>query len=385
MAIFTEAEIRRRHTALTAALVDSSIDAAIFTSADNAYYSTGVPLLSEWGRPMWSVLLPDGRSVVIGAAIETETMRRNAPLSEVRPFGDAVNVIDAAIGLVVSAIGTSERTGRIGIETGSVSVDVFRALQTRFPKVDFVDVGAIAAASRIIKSDEEAAILRVAADVAKIGANAFLEALTPGNTELAVAGHARAAMDKALGALYPEGATSTYAYAQFGEHSLSPHLHATGKRLKRGEIVALNVFPVVWGYCIELERTYVFGPRTDRQEELLDVLDRSFELGKRLFRPGKVFADLHADCTKVLTDAGLGAHVRHGTGHAHGIMVGSASREDLGEIREYNARPVEVGMFNSIEPGFYIPGEGGFRHSDVMQVEGDAARCITEFPVRLDL
>lgn len=383
MAIFSEYEIRRRHTAISSRLEAAGIDAAVVTSADNVYYSTGVPLLSEWGRPMWSILFPDGRSVLIGASLEQETMQRNALVSEVLTFGDEANVIIAAIEMVTQHVPTG--VGRIGIETGCLPVNIFRHLESLYPGSEFVDVGPIIASSRVIKSDEEAVILGVAADIAKIGANAFLEALTPGNTELAVAGHARAAMDKALGALYPDGATSSYAYAQFGDHSLSPHLHPTGRRLKRGDIVALNVFPVVWGYCMELERTFVYGARTQRQTELLDVLDDAFAYGKQQCGPGKSFAELHAECTKMLADAGLGAYVRHGTGHAHGIMVGSASREDLGEIREYNTGSFEPGMFNSIEPGFYIPGEGGFRHSDVMHVGAESARCITTFPVRLDL
>jgi Xaa-Pro aminopeptidase len=384
MAIFTATELSRRQVVIAKSLTEAGIDAAIFTSADNMYYTTGVPLLSEWGRPMWSVLFPDARSVVIGAEIEQETMTGHALTSKVVTFGDGGSVLNAAIDLVVAEI-THSGFGVIGIETENLPLQVYEALKDRFPGARFVDVGPIVAEVRLIKSEEEAVILRVAAEVAKVGANAFLEALTPGNTELAVAGHARSAMDKALGALYPSGATSSYVYSQFGENSMTPHLHATGRRLKRGDIVALNVFPVVWGYCIELERTYVYGTRTQRQEELLDVLDRSFTLGKELFAPGKRLDELHADCTNVLAEAGLDSYIRHGTGHSHGIMIGSASREHFGEIREYNPRPVTVGMFNSIEPGFYIPGEGGFRHSDVMEAVDDSARCITDFPIRLDL
>jgi Xaa-Pro aminopeptidase len=37
-------------------------------------------------------------------------------------------------------------------------------------------------------------------------------------------------------------------------------------------------------------------------------------------------------------------------------------------------------MVNSVEPGIYVPGVGGFRHSDVMLVTEDGATCLTEFP-----
>jgi Xaa-Pro aminopeptidase len=383
MAIFSEAEIQRRQSEIRTGLREVGVDAALLTSADNCYYATGIPLLSEWGRPMWALLLADGGSTVIGAELEKENMRRDAHVTDIATYDDSSQAVVNALNLAVARIPAG--AVRIGVELDSLSVRVFRELEQRFPKAEFVDVGAVVARARIRKSAEEAALLGVAADVAKIGANAFLEALTPGNTELAVAGHARSAMDKALGALFPSGATSTYVYAQFGDHSLTPHLHPTGRRLRRGDIVALNVFPVVWGYCIELERTLVFGPRTERQEQLLDILDEAFELGKARCRPGKQFKELHEECCQVIEKAGLGAYIRHGTGHAHGIMVGSASREDLGEIREYNQGTIQPGMFNSIEPGFYLAEEGGFRHSDVMRVEADGATCITEFPVRLDL
>jgi Xaa-Pro aminopeptidase len=66
-------------------------------------------------------------------------------------------------------------------------------------------------------------------------------------------------------------------------------------------------------------------------------------------------------------------------------MVGAASREEGGEIREYNDGRLAAGMLNSIEPGFYLPDEGGFRHSDVMLLSEDGSRCITEFPTRVSL
>lgn len=385
MAIFSEAEIRRRQSNVSVDLKDGGIDVALFTSADNVYYVTGIPLLSEWGRPMWALLRPDGDSTVIGAEIEWENMRRDGHVTDVATFGDAANVAAAALEIVVDRVrGAGERL-RVGVEMDCLPVRLYQMLERALPRAEFVDISHVVASSRLVKSEEEARILDVAGDVAKIGASAFLEALTPGNTELAVAGYARSAMDKALGALFPQGATSSYVYAQFGDHSLSPHLHPTGRRLRRGDVVALNVFPVVWGYCIELERTLAFGGCTERQAQLLEVLEESFVLGKSLCRPGAEFRQVHADCSRVIESAGLGEFMRHGTGHAHGIMVGAASREDLGEIREYNQGTFQAGMFNSIEPGFYLPDDGGFRHSDVMRVETDGATCVTEFPVRLEL
>ena len=176
-----------------------------------------------------------------------------------------------------------------------------------------------------MKSGEELSLLRVGADVAKIGANAFLEAISENVTEITVAARAVLEMDRALGALFPDGATSAYAYSHFGDHTLTPHHHPTGRRLRRGDVVALNVFPVVWGYCMELERTFVFGTPTLEQERALSAVNEAFEAAKARVVPGASMADLDR-----LT-------------------------RDL------------------VEPGVSIPDLSGFRHSDVMLVTEEGA------------
>lgn len=380
MPIFSEHEIKRRIDLIGAGLASRSVDAVLLTSADHVYYATGMPLLSEWGRPMWAVVTSTGTSTIIGAAIERETMGQEAVLSEVVTYDDERNVHAAVL---ASAAERLKSAATVGIEKAALPVAVFDQLAEALPQAQLVDISDVLFAARIHKSPEEERLLRIGGQVAQIGASAFVEALSPGISELDVAGHAIRAMHAALSALYPEGITSSYVYAQFGAHSLSPHLHPTGTRLRRGDIVALNVFPVVTGYCVELERTLVYGAPTEAQSGFLEILDSAFTAGKEMYKPGVSACDLDAACTKVITDAGLAKYIRHGTGHAHGIMVGAASREDLGELRPYNTTVLEPGMTNSIEPGFYLPESGGYRHSDVMIMGQGAAECITEFPTAI--
>ena len=383
MGIFSEGEMRRRTTWIGAKLVERDLNVAFLHSADNVYYTTGVPLLSAWGRPMWAILSVDGDPFVIGAMLEKESMERYGRVSEVRAYDDAENVWTASVDIVADVIRSRRnRARRVGVERGILPVGIAESLQTRLD-VELVDVSDILAESRLIKSAEEVSLLRLGGEVAKIGASAFVEAIAAGASELAVAAHSVQAMDLALAALYPDGATSSYAYCQVGDHTLCPHLHPTGRRIRRGDVIGLNVFPVIWGYCVELERTYILGEPTDRQCRVMSAVNEAFELGKRLLRPGKVISELDRETTAVLEREGYGAYVRHGTGHAHGIMIGASGREELGELRAYNRGKVRAGMLNSIEPGVYIAGEGGFRHSDVMLVAADGAGCLTEFPTEI--
>jgi len=98
--IFTAREMRRRFRLLSTGLAERGIDLALFHTADNVFYTTGVPLLSEWGRPMWSAMRPNGAITIIGAMIERENMERHAWFSDVRAFPDQENVWRASVGAV---------------------------------------------------------------------------------------------------------------------------------------------------------------------------------------------------------------------------------------------------------------------------------------------
>ena len=381
MGIFSASEMKRRLTAFESVLEERRVDIALVHTADNVYYLSGVPLLSEWGRPMWVVVRPGSESAIVGASIETENMAAYGSLPLALSYADEERSADACLKHVMSlAGGTRDSVIRFGIERSAMTIDLYEALRASLPKATFVDIGEAIAELRLIKSAEEIEILKLGGTVAKIGANAFLDALSDGVPELTVAGHAVAEMDRALAALYPEGSTSTYVYAQFAGHTLTPHLHPTGRRLRRGDLVALNVFPTIWGYCVELERTFVFGQATTKQQSALDAVNEAFDAGKEAVRPGERMAKIDVLTRRILERHGYGAYIRHGAGHAHGIMIGAASREEGGELRAYNTGLLQPNMANSVEPGIYLPELGGFRHSDVMIVTDEGARCITDFP-----
>lgn len=49
-----------------------------------------------------------------------------------------------------------------------------------------------------------------------------------------------------------------------------------------------------------------------------------------------------------------------------------------------DARPLEPGLVLSVEPGLYVPGLGGFRHSDTILITGTGMELLTDYPRDLD-
>lgn len=381
MGIFSDQEMVRRTERFREELSGLGADAAILHTADSAYYLSGLPLLSAWGRPVIAILTASGAATLIAPLIEKENAERFSWIADVRCYADAENVQAAAVGAMAGFLREVRiATGRIGIEEEYLPGGLRRLLGEALPGAAFVDISPAMDRLRLVKSDEELPLLRLGGKIASVGAQAFLEATGEGVTELEVASHAVHEMNRALAREYPEGGSSTYAYCQSGLHTLTPHLHPTGRRLRRGEVVGLNVFPVIWGYCMELERTFVLGEPAAEQRRALEAVNAAFDAGKAAIRPGASAAEIDRLTRRILEDHGFGSFLRHGTGHAHGIMIGAASREELGELRTYNRQPLRPGMVSSVEPGVYLPDLGGFRHSDVLIVTRTGAEVITDFP-----
>ncbi len=381
MPAFSRQEMMRRIDALRGRLQQDNVAVALLHTADNVFYVTGVPLLSGWGRPLWAILPAEGRSALCGAAIQQENMHENSSFDEIVVYGDDENPVQASLRLCARLIARSNSGRlRIGLEEQLLPTGLLRALQGYFTEAEFVEIGPWLEDLRLVKSDEELRWLELAADLAKIGADAFLEAMQDNATELSVAGHAVAAANKAMGALCANGLTSSHAYAQFGKNTLVPHLHPTSRRLARGDVVSLNMFPVVWGYSAELVRTFVYGEPTAQLRKICRAVGEAQQAGIKAVKPGVAMAEIDEAIRETLRRHDLAKYVRHGSGHAGGIMIGAAGREEKGELRSYNMTRFQPNMSTSVEPGVYVPGVGGFRQSDMLIVTTSGARCVTDFP-----
>lgn len=385
MSIFTEREIKRRRDSLLRRMDELKVNAVFVHTADNVFYLSGAALLSEWGRPMYLSITSDGSTALIAAMLEEENIEQNASLiDDILLFDDSENVFQSSCRLAIDFIKShNNKPAKVGVEKSVIPAELLNNFKAALPNTEFIDIGDAIADLRIVKSEEEIEILRVGGDLAKIGAQAFIGALDIGVSELEVSSRAVAAINGALSQKMPEAASSSYAYCHFGSHTLVPHNHPTGRRLKSGDVIGLNVFPVIWGYCMELERTLIFGPPTDEQIKALETITESFMQAKDMVSPGVNLKDVDLKARAYLEERGYTRYVLHGTGHAHGIMIGAAGREEKGEVRSYNMSKFLPNMVTSIEPGIYIPGLGGFRHSDVMWVTEDAAICLTECNIGL--
>jgi aminopeptidase len=92
-------------------------------------------------------------------------------------------------------------------------------------------------------------------------------------------------------------------------------------------------------------------------------------------RPGVRCQQVDDAARRVITEAGFGDNFGHNTGHAIGIEVHEDPR-----FSPRDTTTLQPGMLLTVEPGIYLPGQGGVRIEDVVLVTPQGAEVLYAMP-----
>lgn len=220
---------------------------------------------------------------------------------------------------------------------------------------------------RRIKDAEEVRLLRAAQEVTDA---AFERVVLPGLREGMTERELAWDLERAMREGGAEGLAFTSIIA-FGENAAEPHHHPTDRALRRGDVVKCDFGALVDGYHADMTRTIAFGTPSPRLTELRDLVFRAQEAGIAALRPGVTLREVDAASRSVIAEAGLADAFPHGLGHGVGLDI----HEDP-FIRWDSDVTIGEGSVVTIEPGVYIPGLGGVRIEDSVEVTADGGRPL---------
>ena len=216
---------------------------------------------------------------------------------------------------------------------------------------------------RAIKTDYEIKKLKKANLVAKESAKAFYRYAKEGTREVDVAAEILKAVQTQAGI---NGIRYTYCdppqITSGVKRTLAANAltcPATNKKLKKGELVMLELGGCADGYWFDLTRTLVVGGKanliqTDMAHAVKDASQAAYDAYKNGQSTG---SELTQATFAVLKKRGFGKGIVHGIGHG----VGFAYHEATPGIGPGSEDVIRAGMITSMEPGLYLPKVGGIR------------------------
>jgi len=344
-----QAELRKRR--LTHLLV---------TQPANWFYLTG--FTGEAGMLVLSqhssTLITDGRFT---AQAKKETLG-------VRSVGQKGSLADS-VGVFLSA-----RGGRVGFDPGQLTVGQLQLLRRAAGTgVAWAEATGYVEAQRAQKEHQEVVQMQAAATLAGDVLMAALKLLKPGIRELEVAAEIDYQM-RYRGAGKPAFET----IVAFGEHSAYPHARPTAKRLKKNELVVLDLGAILGHYCSDITRTVFVGRAPARIRRWHRAVQEARSAAVAAVRAGVSCGEVDAAARRVLAGHRLERYFVHSTGHGLGLEVHEEPRVARGQKQQ-----LVPGNVITIEPGVYIPDIGGIRIEDDVAVLAGGAQILTSAPREL--
>lgn len=167
-----------------------------------------------------------------------------------------------------------------------------------------------------------------------------------------------------------------------GRNACTLHYTHNSEKLKKGELLLLDIGARQNGYAADITRTYAVGKPTKRQQAVHDAVREAQEQIIALIEPGLAVEEYYkkVDCImqealiglrliKDIDDPAYRKYFPHSIGHGLGIDVHDAlGRPDV----------LKAGMVMTVEPGIYIPEEGiGVRIEDDILITEDGHKNLS--------
>ena len=374
---FSDNEYENRLKGLREIIAKNNLDAVILTSMHNIAYFSGF-LYCSFGRP-YACVVTSKNSTVISANIDaSQPWRRSYGENLIYTDWERENYLKAIVSLL-------KKVKRVGIENDHLTLERHKSLREALSNSELIDIASLVMSKRMIKSKEEIDLIKSGAKIADIGGEALVKEIKVGVSEMDIAMIGRDAMEKAIVKFHPNSELrDTWVWFQSGINTDGAHNPVTTRKLKHGDILSLNTFPMISGYYTALERTLFVGEVDEASLKAWEANIKVHKRGIELIKPGAKCSEITAELNELFTELGYLKYRTFGYGHSFGVLSHYYGREGKLELREDVETVLEPNMVVSMEPMILIPegkpGSGGYREHDILVIKENGAEDITKFP-----
>jgi Xaa-Pro aminopeptidase len=256
---------------------------------------------------------------------------------------------------------------KLGIEASHMSVSTFNKYTEHFAPIKLVPTVNLVEALRTIKDEHELSLMREAIRINEESFVHILNFVKDGVTERELAAEFEYAIRKRGGEM-----SSFSPIIASGCNSSMPHAGFTDQVLVPDAPIKFDIGVLKNGYCSDMTRTVFFKSCTEIWEKRYYAVLEGKRAAERVVKAGVTGNEVDAAARKTIIDLGFADHIySHGLGHAIGIDVHEPP------VFAFGAECIiPAGAVLSVEPGIYVPGEGGIRIEDLVHVTEDGCENL---------
>lgn len=354
---FTMPEFQRRLAKTRSAMEAKGIDVLFVTDPSNQNWLTGYDGWSFYVH-QGVLVFPDQDPVWWGRRQDANGGVRTVWMDDGRVWGYADHYVQSTIrhpmqDLAARLRDMGQGTKRIGVEMDNYyfSAKAYEVLQAELGDATFVDATALVNWQRTVKSDEELAFMRKAAQISEKIVDGLLERVEPGVPK-----------NEIVAEIFRDGIRGTGdAWGDYpailpllpsGSDAAAPHLTWDGRPFATGEATFFEISGVYRRYHAPFCRTLFLGKPPQFLLDAEQALVEGLEAGLDKARAGNRACDIATALAAPLERAGIERGARCG------YPIGLSYPPDWGErtisLRAEDETVLEPGMTFHFMPGLWM-------------------------------
>lgn len=159
----------------------------------------------------------------------------------------------------------------------------------------------------------------------------------------------------------------------FGKNTSIPHHDASLKKLKKGELILVDMGVAYNGYASDMTRMIFTKTPTQKEEKIYNLVLCGQKTAFDALRPGVMAKTLDAKVRRLFKKAGFPTQFTHSLGHGVGLEI-----HEMPSLSAKSKTVLKPNMVFTLEPGLYFPGEFGMRIEDLVLVTSTSAKTLTK-------
>jgi len=354
---------------------EAGLNVLLLTKPSNMFYLTGDGRLCAY-----AMITQDGKVALGVPQTDVMDVRQLAHFDHIVGFDDEVGMIHS-IAHNFEHFGIKE--GTVGLEYTFLTQSMMSMLTHPHAKPANLKVENcthLLSELRIVKDKEEIKRIKAAAKVAVKGMRAAVAALKPGMTESQVAAKAEYAMRRA-------GAEEFWrTYVSSGPRTNIAHGLPTLRELQAGDLVMMDIHPIVNGYSADICRTVCVGNPTIEQQAAYDLYLKAQQTTIAKVQAGVGMDELEETLHGVIKEGGHSNHLFGPPVHGVGIDF-EESPLPAGHAFFHGEKappPLEANVVIAVGNCGLYTGPWGVRVEDTVVVGPKRPMLLTDYPRQLE-
>ena len=343
--------------------IEKKIDAVIIKNSnypyidENLFYVTGLEKGIFEGAI--AVLHPEGNIDLLVSELEAESASRSK--SDIHIYKNKEEMDN-----IIKKLSLSDKN--IGLNYNCITYNDYHNLKNMIPTSDFIDISKELIKTRLVKDQLELKLIKKACKISDSIMNKIPEMLHEGMYEYEIAAEIDYLMQK-LGADKPAFET----ISSFNKNTSEPHYSHGNTRLKKGDFALFDFGACFRKYNSDITRTFIFGKASKNQKEMYETVLEAQKIGFDIIKADVAANKVHNAVSSYIDNTKFKGRFIHSTGHSLGLAVHDGAR-----LGSENNMKLKENMIFTVEPGIYIPGIGGIRIEDDIQVKKEGIELLTD-------